>query len=336
MPPTIDELAAMSGVSRATVSRVINGGPVSEETRKKVLEVLQRTNYRPNLAARSLAAGRSGIIGVVVHAAPNVLFRDPYFALLLHGLTETLAEKAAGMMTWLGNRTKEETLNRILGMGLLDGVIVTADHLVDPLVDGLLASDLPTVLIGHRREDDTASYVDVDNLTAADLVTTHLIGLGRQRIGHITGTRATVAGEDRLGGYLAAMGRAGLSTDGLIEEGDFGTGTGRRAAKTLIGRGVDALFCANDATAAGALESIREAGLRVPEDIAIAGFDDLAFAGELDPPLTTVRQGIERQGIEAARTLFQLLESPNGGARRVILPTELMIRQSTVGGGAEN
>jgi len=333
---TLDELAALSGVSRATVSRVINGGPVAEATRRRVLEVLEQTNYRPNLAARSLAAGRSGIVGVVVHAPPQVLFRDPYFGLLLHGLTEALAENATGMMTWLGNRNKEETLDRILGMGLLDGVIVTADHLVDPLVDGLLASDIPTVLIGHRRKDASASYVDIDNITAADAVTTHMIGLGRTSIGHITGTRSTVAGEDRLTGYLTAMARAGLPTDDLIEEGDFGAGTGRERARALLERGIDALFCANDATASGALEAIRAAGRRVPEDVALAGFDDLAFAATLDPPLTTVRQNIEQQGVEAAHALFQLIEDPERGPRRVILPTELIIRTSTAGGISGN
>lgn len=336
MARTLDELAVLSGVSRATVSRVINGGPVAEKTRRRVLAVLEQSNYRPNLAARALASGRSDIVGVVVHGAPSVLFQDPYFALLLQGLTEALAERAVGMMTWLGNRTKEETLDRILGMGLLDGVIVTADQLVDPLVDGLLSSDLPTVLIGHRREDYSASYVDIDNITAADLVTRHLISRGRRRIGHIAGTRSTVAGEDRLTGYLSAMRWADLSVDGLIEEGDFGAGSGRWAAGNLLERGIDALFCANDATAAGALEAIHEAGLRVPEDIAVAGFDDLDFAATLNPPLTTIRQGIEQQGTEAAHTLFQLLENPKGGARRVILPTELVVRQSTVGGAVEN
>lgn len=328
---TLDELAALSGVSRATVSRVINGGPVAEETRRKVTEVLERTKFRPNAAARTLASGRSGVAGVVIHLSPHLLFQDPYFASLLQGVTDALAEQAVGMMLWLGNRSKEETLDQILWMGLLDGVIVTAHQLDDPLVDGLLASGLPTVLIGHRREDRTASYVDVDNVDAADMMTTHLVRLGRRRVGHITGRRGTVAAEDRIVGYERAMARARLPTEDLIVEGAFDRASGRLAAE-LVDRGADAIFCANDASAAGALDRIKELGLSVPDDVALAGFDDLAFAAELDPPLTTVRQGVQQQGVEAAHTLFGLLRDPNAGPRRVILPTELVIRRSTIGG----
>lgn len=328
---TLDDLAELSGVSRATVSRVINGGPVSEQTRQKVLDVLEHTDYRPNLAARSLASGRTGVVGVVMHVDPPLLFEDPYFATLLHGLSDVLSEQAAGMMLWLGNRSKEETLSRILGMGLLDGVVVTADMLDDPLVDGLLVSDLPTVLIGHRRTDMEASYVDVDNVNAADTVTRHLIDIGRSRIGHITGRRGTVAAEDRVQGYLKAMRRAGLSTEGLIAEGDFNRPSGATAAARLIEAGADAIFAANDATAQGALDELRARGLSVPTDVALAGFDDLDFAAQLDPPLTTIRQGVHAHGSEAARALFGLLESP-GTPRRVLLPTELVIRQSTIGG----
>jgi DNA-binding LacI/PurR family transcriptional regulator len=327
---TLDELAALSGVSRATVSRVINGGPVAEDTRRRVTEVLERTKFRPNAAARTLASGRSGVAGVVMHLEPHLLFQDPYFSSLLQGVADALAEHAVGMMLWLGNRSKEETLDQILWMGLLDGVIVTAHQQDDPLVDGLLASELPTVLIGHRRADRTASYVDVDNVEAADMVTTHLIRLGRRRVGHITGRRGTVAAEDRIVGYERAMTRAGLATDGLIVEGAFDRASGASAVE-LVERGADAVFCANDASAAGALEWITGHGLSVPDDVALAGFDDLPFAAELDPPLTTVRQGVQQQGVEAAHALFHLLRDPNAGPKRVILPTELVIRRSTAG-----
>jgi len=331
MARTLDDLAELSGVSRATVSRVINGGPVSAATRRRVLEVIEGTNYRPNLAARSLASGRTGVIGVVMHVDPPLLFEDSYFVALLHGVSDVLADRASGMMLWLGNRSKEETLNRILGTGLMDGVIVSADNLDDPLVDGLLASDLPTVLIGHRRSDLTASYVDVDNVGASDTITTHLIEIGRTRIGHITGRRGTVAGEDRLSGYLRAMRRAGLNTDDLIVEGDFNRPSGLSGGEILLDREVDAIFCANDAMASGALQSMRARGLSVPEDVALAGFDDLPFAAELDPPLSTIRQGVHAQGSESAKALLSLLQTPEGGPRRVLLPTELVIRQSTVG-----
>lgn len=298
------------------------------------MEVLETTNFRPNMVARALASGRSGVIGVAMHLSANLLFQDPYFSQLLQGMSSVLSDRAAGMMLWLGDRSKEETLDRILRSGLLDGVIVTANHLEDPLVDGLLASDMPIVLIGHRRADRSASYVDIDNIQAADTITSHLVETGRRRIGHITGTRGTVAAEDRIAGYRKAMERAGLSTEGLIVDGDLNEPSGAAAAVELLDRDVDAIFSANDRSAVGALETIRSRGLRIPQDVALAGFDDLEFAPQLDPPLTTIRQRIDEQGMEAAYSLFRLLDDPASGPRRVLLPTELVIRASTAGGAA--
>lgn len=332
MRQTLDDLAALSGVSRATVSRVINGGPVSTATRQRVMDVLETTGYRPNVAARTLASGRSGVIGAVLHVDPHLLFQDPYFAQLLQGISDFLAGQSVGMMLWLGNRSDAETLDHVLAMSFLDGVIVSASTLQDPVVDGLLASTLPTVLIGHRRADQTASYVDIDNVLAAETITTHLISLGRIRVGHITGMRGTVAGEDRLAGYQRALRRAGLSTEDFVVDGDFDRASGMSGAAELLDRGVDAIFCGNDATAEGALDTIRARGLHVPDDVALAGFDDLDFAAHLDPPLTTVRQGVRLQGMEAGRAILQLAGDASRSPRRVLLPTELVIRQSSVGG----
>jgi len=331
MARTLDDLAELSGVSRATVSRVINGGSVSPATRQKVLDVLETTSYRPNLAARNLASGKSGVVGVVMHIAAQLTFSDNYFAGLLTGICDSLTEQAAGMMLWLGSRTKEQTLEQILSMGMLDGIIVTADTVDDPLVDGLSASGVPTVLIGHRRADRDASYVDIDNESSAEAITDHLVGLGRTRIGHITGRRDSVSGRDRRAGYRRAMRRANLPTEGFIAEGDYTNEGGYKAAARLIEAQVDAIFGASDNTAAGALDAIRNAGLTVPNDIALAGFDDLPIAAALQPPLTTMRQDIEGIGQEAARSLLRLLERPEAGPRRVLLPTELVIRQSTTG-----
>ena len=331
MARTLDDLAAISGVSRSTVSRVINGGSSSERTRRRVLAALEETGYRPNLAARTLASGRSGVVGVVIHLAPGLLFQDPYFGRLLQGVADALAERSLGMMLWLGNRTREENLERILSMRLLDGAIVTAHEVDDPLVDGLLASSLPIVLLGHRRDDVTASYVSIDDVAALDSVVRHLASIGRTRIGHISGTRGTVAAEDRIAGFWRAIDRAGLREDARVVDGDFTEPAGERGAAELLDAGVDAIACGNDAAAQGALRVIRERGLRVPEDVALTGFDDLEFAAQMDPPLTTVRQGIQTQGVYAGRALFDLLNHPDDGPRRIVLPTELVIRQSTVG-----
>ncbi len=235
------------------------------------------------------------------------------------------------MMLWLGSRTKEETLDQVLWTGLLDGVVVSADPLEDPLVDGLLASELPTVLIGHRRGDRTASYVDVDNLQAAD-DRHHASPEARpQACGPHHGRRGTVAGEDRLTGYRRAMDRAGRTTDGLVVEGDFGKAAGAAGATDLLEQGRRRHLLRERRVCRRRARLDPRARARVPEDVALAGFDDVEFAAHLEPPLTTVRQRIQEQGVEAAHTLFELLRDPAGGPRRVILPTELVIRRSTIG-----
>ncbi len=272
-----------------------------------MLEVLEETSFRPNAAARTLASGRSGVVGVVMHVDPHFLFRDPYFAQLLQGLSDALAEQEVGMMLWLGNRSKEETLDRIQSIGLLDGVIVTANMLDDPLVDGLLASALPTVLVGHRRADRAASYVDVDHMRAAESLVAHL---GPPGGGASVTSPGRAARSPPRTGSRATAGR--WSGPGFRPTASSSTATstgpsGMAGAALLLDAGVDAIFCANDAMAAGALETIRARGLRVPDDVALAGFDDLDFAAHLDPPLTTVRQGVREQGAEAAHTLFQLI-----------------------------
>ena len=331
MARTLEDLAQLSGVSRATVSRVINGGPVSAETRRRVLEVLESTNYRPNLAARNLASGKSGVVGVVMHVAVAQTFADAYFAELLTGISDSLSSQTAGMMLWLGNRTKEETLDNILAMGMLDGVIVTADTIDDPLVDGLRASNMPVVLIGHRRADRDASYVDIDHEAAAGAITEHLISTGRDRIVHISGRPDSVSGRDRALGFRRALQKAGRSGTDMTLTGDYTDESGYAVTRRLIAERVefDALFCGNDNMARGAYRAILEAGLSIPDDVAVAGFDDLDFASRLDPPLTTVRQGVGEIGQEAARTLLSLLDRPDGGPRRVLLPTELVVRKST-------
>ncbi len=331
MAHTLDDLAALTGVSRATVSRVINGGPVADETREKVLAALEETNYRPNVAARSLASGRTGVMGVVMHVDAGLTFSDFYFSQLLTGISDQLSEQSLGMMLWLGERNAASTVDQIVGMRMLDGVIVTADTKNDPVVDGLRAADIPLVLVGHRKEDSDASYVDIDNIAAADVATSHLLALGRTRIGHITGRLGSVSADDRVIGYQQAMQRAGLPTEGLLVEGDYTPEGGHKATQELIAAGADAIFASSDYTARGALRALMEAGLSVPDDVALMGFDDLEFAAELDPPLTTIRQNIYQIGHEAARSLVDLIEDPDMSPRRILQPTELVVRQSTAG-----
>ncbi len=330
---TLEELASLSGVSRSTVSRVLNGGSVKPETRQRILEVMEQADYRPNLAARRLAKGRTGIIGLVFHVPATDLFGDPYFSSLLQGTTDVLSEQATGVMLWLKSGNPAETLRQVLSVGLIDGVLVTANYRHDEVVDGLLASSLPTVLVGHGGHSELASYVDIDHAVAATQVVNYLLDLGCRRIGSITGPLSSVAGHDRLQGYKKALARAGVPFDeSIVAEGDFNYISGRAAAEKLVERDIDAIFAANDQMARAARDVIVERGLHIPGDIALAGFDDMEFAAQMDPPLTTVRQPVRRMGEVAAATLLELIDdAAEDGRRRVILPTELIIRQSTEG-----
>ena len=309
---TIDELAQLSGVSRATVSRVLNGGSVSPATKQRVQEVLDREDYRPNVAARSLASGRSGVIGLVIHVDPHDLFQDPYFGQLLQGISGRPL-RARGRDDALAGQPLQGRDARARSARSASSTASSPRPTTSTIRWSMGCSLRPcrpssSAIAGRTGPRATSTSTTSARPTSWSATWSRS---GRRRIGHITGLRGTVAAEDRLTGYRRAMDRAGLSTDGLIIDGDFHKEAGRACAEELLAQGVDAIFCANDAAAAGALALIKERGRRVPDDVALGGFDDLDFAARLDPPLTTIRQGVAAQGAEAARVLFQLLGDPD-------------------------
>ncbi|MCS6909843.1 MAG: LacI family transcriptional regulator [Anaerolineales bacterium] len=327
----LEEVARLSGVSRSTVSRVINNDPnVREDTRQRVLEVVRRVGYQPNTAARGLAAGHTRILGLVIPMGVSALFADPYFPLLIQGISSACNMHDHSVMLWLADPDYERrTIRQITHNGLIDGVIVASMLMDDPLVQALAEGDLPFVLVGRHPTDNRVSYVDVDNRAAAREAVAHLLRLGYRRIATITGPQNMIAGADRLDGYRAALKDRGLAFDpDLILEGDFTEAGGYAAMQRLLPRRPEAVFVASDMMALGALRALREAACRVPEDVALVGFDDMPFAARADPPLTTVRQPVQRAGAIAAEMLIDLIKHPGQGPRRVILPTELIIRAS--------
>jgi len=334
MSLTLEKVGQLAGVSRSTVSRVVNGHPsVSGEVRERVWKVIRETGYQPHAAARSLVTRRTQIIGVIIPESVARLFVDPFFPLLLGGITATCNTRGYHLMLSLfnGPANPEELYRRLVHSGHLDGVVVASARIDDPLVCRLLQDEIPFILVG-RHVDDRVRYVDADNVGGARMAVEHLIRLGHRRIGAITGPLGTPAGADRLIGYKRALEASRIAVqEDLVVEGDYSKGSGATGMQQLLPARPSAVFCASDSMAIGALETIREAGLRVPDDIALVGFDDVPVATAVEPALTTVRQPIEGLGTMAAELLLNLLENPPDGqapGQRIILPAKLIVRDS--------
>ncbi len=332
--PTLEEIAKLAGVSRSTVSRVVNDHPnVREPVRERVWQVVRKAGYQPHAAARSLVTRRTRIVGVIIPEAVTTLFTDPFFAHLLCGITQTCNSQRYYLMLSLFNDPvgPEEMYRRVVRSGHLEGVVVASTRADDPLIARLLHDSVPLVMVG-RHPDDRVGYVDIDNVAAARMAVEHLARLGHSRIATITGPLNMTSAEDRLTGYQQALESQRLPVDeALVVEGNFTEASGAAAARRLLSRSVTAIFAASDIMALGALKVIREADLRVPEDVALVGFDDLPVASALQPALTTVRQPIEQMGSMAADLLLSLLENPPeepAPAHRIVLPAKLVVRES--------
>ncbi|HEX8229690.1 MAG TPA: LacI family DNA-binding transcriptional regulator [Chloroflexia bacterium] len=332
MSTTLEEIAKQAGVSRSTVSRVMNDHPsVDQDTRARVRSVAERLNYQPNVAARSLAVGRTNVIGLVIPMGVSALFTDPYFPLLIQGITSACNANEHSVMLWLAEPEYERrTIRQVLQGGLIDGVILASALMDDPMLEALQRRGLPFIMVGRLPSDNQISYVDVDNVNSAREMVSYLLRLGHRRVATIAGPTNMIAGSDRLEGYRLALRNRGLTPDpALIVEADFTEEGGYVAMQRLLPQAPNAVFVASDAMAIGAMRALREAGLRVPDDIAIAGFDDIPMAARTEPTLTTVRQPIQRMGSLAAETLIDMISHPHPQPRRIILPTELVIRESS-------
>ncbi|MBN1564248.1 MAG: LacI family DNA-binding transcriptional regulator [Anaerolineae bacterium] len=340
----LEDIAAKAGVSRSTVSRVINNEPhVSEKTRHKVLAVIQAEGFTPNPAARALVTQRTQVIGVVIPQVPLILFEDAYyFPTLLQGISRVTNARDYSMLLWLGQADGDEErfYNRIISNRLMDGVIIASAGENYPLIDHFLRVQTPFVLVerpARRHDQNRISYVTIDNIAAAREAVTHLIRLGHTRIGTITGNLAIADGIDRLEGYKQALYAAHLPVDNrLIAVGNFTYHSGYEGAQKLLaqvgdhqsGKALDAIFVASDIMARGVVEALQEAGLNVPDDIALVSFDDLPTAQQVRPPLTSVHHPVEEKGAHAADILIDLIEADDPVPQQIMLPTELIIRQS--------
>lgn len=332
---TLEKIGELAGVSRATVSRVINNHPnIREEVRQRVLAVIATTGYQPNQAARSLASNRTGLLGLVVPRVMQTLFTDLYYPRLLEGVSQACNENNYTLTLFIFHTEAEEQqlAAQIMRQGFLDGVIIAGLHL-DGSLNQLLYSGKPVLVIGEPLDYPQASFVDVDNRAGAYTAVSHLISLGHKRIATITGRLDMAAGQQRRQGYLDALQGHNLPIDeALIVPGDFEQEKAYQVTLDLLPQNPDAIFVASDSMALSALQALADAGLQVPEDVAVVGFDDLTLVDTavpfILPPLTTIRQPIRRMGVLAVETLLEIIKHPQAPPRRVILPTELIVRQS--------
>ncbi|MCY1651681.1 MULTISPECIES: LacI family DNA-binding transcriptional regulator [Streptomyces] len=337
--PTLEEVAARAGVGRGTASRVINGSPrVSAQTREAVEAAVAELGYVPNRAARALAGNRTDAIALVVPESETRFFAEPYFSDIVRGVGAALADTEMQLLlTLAGNDRERRRLAQYLTAHRVDGVLLVSVHADDPLPDLLEQLGMPSVISGRRHAAETLPSVDSDNFEGARAAVDHFISRGRRNIATITGRLDVYGAQRRLDGYRKAIATAGLDPDErLIAPADFSEEGGARAMRELLERrpDVDAVFAASDVMAAGARHVLRESGRRIPDDVALIGFDDSAVARHMDPPLTSVRQPIEEMGRTMTRVLLQEIASRSSGDAtrerpRIVLPTELVVRESS-------
>ena len=329
--PTLDEVARVAGVSRSTASRVINGRTyVSARAREAVAQAVISLGYSPNMLARSLAMKRTNSIALVVSEHGDRVLADPFFARVLRGVHAGLAGSGLQLVLLMAQDEQDHgTMANYLTSGHVDGALVVSLHGEDPLPAQLVASGLPVVLCGRPLAKVEVPYVDADNFNGAGQAAQYLIDQGRQHIGTIAGPKDMAVGIDRLGGWRRTLSMAGRSTD-AIAYADFSLEGAMVAMEQLLADfpRLDAVFVASDLMAVGALHVLRGRGVRVPQDIAVVGFDDSGLAATSVPPLTTVRQPIEELGRTMTWRLLAHFEGDEQLPPSMLLPTELIQRET--------
>jgi LacI family transcriptional regulator len=329
MTTTIRDVAREAGVSVATVSRVFNNsGPVRPATRDRIDAVAKRLRYAPNSAAQSLSARRSATIGVVL---PD-LFGE-FFSEVIRGIDQAVQQGGFHLLVSSSHNDRAEIEAAVRAMrGRVDGLLVMSPGLDADTLAANLPDRLPVVLLNCEVDDRSFDSLNIDNFGGARAMAEHVLGLGHRRIGVIGGSPRNHDARERLSGTVAAVEAAGLWRSALVEaEGAFTEASGYRGAELLLAESPrpTAIIAANDSMAVGALGAARDAGLRVPAELTVVGFDDIPIARYVTPPLTTVRVDIPRLGQQAAQRLFEQIEAKNGQERvQSVQPTELVVRRS--------
>jgi LacI family transcriptional regulator len=326
---TIRDVAREAGVSVATVSRVLNdSGPVGDETRQRILGVASRLRYTPDGAARSLITRRTNTLGVLL---PDL--HGEFFSEVIRGIDSTAQRSGYHVLVSRSHRDKDEIEAAFRAMrGRVDGHIVMSPEIDAQAIVANLPASCPVVLLNCVIEGTEFDSLNIDNFGGAYAMTRHLIGLGHERIAFIAGHERNHDAAERLRGYREALRDARLEDRREWERaGDFNEASGFRAGAEIaaLSSRPTAIFAANDSMAIGALSALREAGLGVPEDVAVVGFDDIPIARYMSPPLSSVHVAISELGERATKTLLQAIEEKNQHVKyQETLPTTLVIRQS--------
>jgi len=326
---TIIDVAREADVSFATVSRVINGkGYVSAQTRERVLQAMTKTGYVVNRQARALAGGRHQVIGLLVPELDT-----SYVGEILRGIDEELAAASYDLMLYTTHRrkTREPIFVSSLTNGMTDGLLMILPMDPAAYVNNIRRRDFPFVLIDHEGLDDKGPSVGATNRHGAHQAMEHLLSLGHRRIGFITGNLEMDCAIERLAGYRQALEARGIPYDeSLVREGNFHKPLAYQLTRELLGLPdpPTAIFAANDVSAFGVMDAVRDLGLRIPDDVSVIGFDDIPDAQTSNPPLTTIRQPMREMGKRATRMLLEFIANPDREIERIELPTELVVRST--------
>lgn len=328
----IKDIADRLGVSTATVSRALNDKPgVADELRQRVLQLAAELDFTPSMVARSLAGARTGAVAFILHRHPFPVASDPFYFLILQGVERELDRAGhhvvVATVQTSPNRNGDDL--RIVRERRVDGLILAGPDIDPALVLSLARRQLPLVLVDNGLERTPLDCVQCDDQGGARAAVEHLLGHGYQRIAFVGGPTSWLSTRERQKGYEAAMQDAGLPTE-IVHASATTLDTGLSAGRRLFAgeSRPRAVYAVNDAMAMGVIRAAQAAGLSVPTDLAVAGFDDISVAASAHPPLTTVRVDKELMGRLAARRLLEMIGDEPQPYRRIIVGTTLVVRQS--------
>lgn len=328
---TIQDVAKEAGVSVATVSRVLNhSSSVIPETREIVLEAIKKLNYQPNLLGRNLRRMETRMVLVLL---PNVA--NPFYARIVKGIEDIAHKNGYNVMLCNtdSDRHREDMYLELLRNRLSDGVIFMESELeAEELAE--LGKTFPVVQCSEYKENVNVDYVGIDNFAAGYKAVSHLIGLGHRRIAMISCRNSFISTRKREEAYKKALADAGIEFDpSLMVYGDYGFKSGLRAGKSLLQlkEVPTGIFAISDIMAIGTIRAFKEAGMRVPQDVGVVGFDDISFASMYDPMLTTISQPKYDMGCEAMKLLLRKMKGEAKQSEKIVLEHTLKIRESTIG-----